>query len=95
MAEEQTEFEKFKAEIREKITFLKNEIDDLVEAMDKFHRKGRGELPELRERFDLLLMKLMSLLQDDAPELADEIARSREDLWNVIADPVEFARLST
>jgi hypothetical protein len=74
---------------------LKNEIDDFVEAMDALHSKGQGQLPELRERFDLLVMKLMSLLQDDAPSLANEIASSREHLWQLLADPREFARLST
>lgn len=74
---------------------LKNDIDDLVKDVGKFHSKEQGSLPALRERFDLLVMKVMSLLQDDAPDLADEIARSREGLWHLLADPAEFAKLST
>jgi hypothetical protein len=74
---------------------LKNDIDDLVEDAGAFHRKGSGQLSALRERFDLLVMKVMSLLQDDEPELADEIARSREGLWQLLADPAEYAKLSS
>jgi hypothetical protein len=74
---------------------LKNDIDDLVEDVDAFHHKGRGTLQDLRERFDLLVMKIMSLLQEKSPDLAQEIARSREGLWRLLADPAEFAKLST
>ena len=74
---------------------LKNEIDDLVGDVRRFHEQARGPLGELRERFDLLVMKVMSLIQDDAPGLADEIARSREALWRLLADPAEFAKLDT
>ena len=38
-------------------------------------------------------MKVLSLLQDKERELAEEIGRSREALWNLLADPREFARL--
>jgi type IV secretory pathway VirB10-like protein len=74
---------------------LKNDIDDLLDAMRAFHEKGNGELPDLRERFDLLVMKVMSLLQDDDPELAHRIADARDALWKLLEDPREFAKLST
>ncbi len=73
---------------------LKNEIDDLVDDVAKFHQKKRGELTVLRERFELLLMKLTSLLQYKEPELAREVAAAREGLWKLLADPGEFAKLS-
>lgn len=73
---------------------LKNEIDDLLEDVGRFHHKQKGDLPSLRERFDLLLLKVTSLLQDDEPELAREIADAREGLWRLLADPAEFAKLS-
>lgn len=73
---------------------LKNEIDDLVDDVAKFHQKKRGELTVLRERFELLLMKVTSLLQDKEPELAREVAAAREGLWKLLADPGEFAKLS-
>jgi hypothetical protein len=73
---------------------LKNEIDDLIADVEAFHRESRGQLPALRERFELLLLKVTSLLQDEEPELAQEIAAAREGLWRLLADPVEFARLT-
>jgi len=73
---------------------LKNDIDDLVAQMRDFHTQGRGDLRRLRERFELLLMKLLSLLQDRERDLADEIARSRDALWALLVDPRAFARLS-
>ncbi len=73
---------------------LKNEIDDLIDDVGKFHQKQRGELAKLRERFELLLMKVTSLLQDKEPELAREVAGAREGLWKLLADPGEFAKLS-
>jgi len=74
---------------------LKNDIDDLLDAVRSFHEKGNGQLADLRERFDLLVMKVMSLLQDDDPDLALRIASAREALWKLLEDPREFAKLST
>jgi len=72
---------------------LKNDIDDFVADVRSFHERRVGELAQLRERFELLLMKVLSLLQDKERELAEEIAHSREALWKLLADPREFARL--
>jgi hypothetical protein len=74
---------------------LKNDIDDLLDAVRDFHENGDGQLDLLRERFDLLVLKVMSLLQDDDPELARRIAGAREALWKLLEDPLEFAKLST
>jgi hypothetical protein len=74
---------------------LKNEIDDLIDDVGRFHQKHRGELSALRERFELLVMKVTSLLQDKEPELAREVAGAREGLWKLLADPDEFAKLTT
>lgn len=73
---------------------LRNDIDDLLAALRAYHESGQGSLASLRERFDLLAMKVMSLLQDDDPDLADAVARSRERLWKLLADPTAFARLT-
>jgi len=72
---------------------LKNDLDDFVDDVRSFHSKRVGELDQLRERFELLLMKVLSLLQDKERDLADEIARSRDALWTLLSDPREFARL--
>jgi len=70
---------------------LKNQVDDLVEQFRAFHR-GRGgpRLAALRERYDLLLLKVLSLLQDSDPPLACDISASREALWSLLADPAKF-----
>jgi hypothetical protein len=73
---------------------LKNQIDDLIADLDAFHQKHEGDLAALRERFDLLLLKVTSLLQDGEPDLAREIAEARDGLWRLLADPTEFAKLS-
>ena len=73
---------------------LKNLVDDLLEQLAAFH-EGRGQTPlaTLRESYDLLFLKVLSLLQDQDPALARDIAASREALWNLLADPAKFANL--
>jgi hypothetical protein len=41
----------------------------------------------------LLIMKILSLLQDEAPALASAIVSSREAIWSLLADPKTFATL--
>jgi len=73
---------------------LKNQVDDLLARFRAFHA-GRGgtTLAQLRENFDLLVLKVMSLLQDKDPPLARDISTSREALWNLLADPAKFKTL--
>lgn len=49
---------------------------------------------DLHERYNLLFLKVLSLLQDDDPPLFRDIAASREAIWDLLADPVEFKTLS-
>lgn len=72
---------------------LKSQIDELVEKARSSHERGVPPLERLHERFDLLVLKLLSLLQDDAPALAAEVAASRDSLWALLADPVQLSRL--
>ena len=73
---------------------LKNQLDDLLHEFKLFHQ-GRGPaLSTLRERYDLLLMKVLSLLQNDDAALASDISTSREAIWAILADPAKFARLN-
>ncbi|PYN25725.1 MAG: hypothetical protein DMD99_07505 [Candidatus Rokuibacteriota bacterium] len=73
---------------------LKNQVDDLLEQFAAFHQ-GRGDVTraKLREAYDLLLLKVLSLLQDKDPALARDISASREALWDLLADPAKFANL--
>jgi hypothetical protein len=73
---------------------LKNQVDDLLSRFRAFHsRKSAASLSELRQRYDLLLLKVLSLLQDGDPPLASAISSSREAIWSILTDPQKFARL--
>jgi hypothetical protein len=74
---------------------LKNKVDDLLSQFREFHQgKGGTKLSELRQSYDLLIMKVLSLLQDSDPPLARDIVTSREAIWGLLADPAKFATLS-
>jgi len=74
---------------------LKNQVEDLLEQIKSFHEgRGGATLGELRERYNLLMLKVLSLLQRDDPRLARDLSASREALWNILADPVKFARMA-
>jgi len=70
---------------------LKNQVDDLL---DKFRahyrRQAKTTLAELRRPYDMLLLKVLSLLQDSDPPLARDIVASREAIWGILADPEKF-----
>ena len=73
---------------------LKNQVDDLVARFRAFHGGQRPPtLAELRPSFDLLLMKVLSLLQDKDAALAKDIDVSRNALWEVLADRDKLAKL--
>jgi len=73
---------------------LKNQVDDLLEQFRTFHQgRGKAALAKLRQQYDLLLLKVLALLQDKDPALAREISTSREALWNLLADPAKFENL--
>ena len=72
---------------------LKNQVDDLVGKFRAYHGGERPPtLPQLRPAFELLLMKVLSLLQDKDPRLAHDIDASREAIWGVLSDRARFAQ---
>jgi hypothetical protein len=74
---------------------LKNEVDDLLDKFRAYYQgKLRTTLNDLRPPFELLMMKVLSLLQNDDPTLASEIARSRESIWGILADRNRFSTLT-
>lgn len=74
---------------------LKNEVDDLLDKFRAFYLgKLRTTLNDLRPAYELLMMKVLSLLQNDDPALATEIARSREAIWGILADKNKFATIT-
>ena len=73
---------------------LKNQVDDLVNQFRAYH-SGRlnTTLAELRRPFEMLLQKVLALLQDADASLASAIVASREAIWGILADPAKFATI--
>ena len=73
---------------------LKNQVDDLLQQFRDFYQgKPKVTMAQLRRSYDLLLMKVLSLLQDADQKLASAIVASREAIWGLLADPKKFATL--
>lgn len=70
---------------------LKNQVDDLVNRFRAYHkRQATTTLAELRRSYDMLLLKVLSLLQDSDPALARDIVKSRAAIWGILEDPKKF-----
>ena len=73
---------------------LKNQVNDLL---DQFRAYYRGQLKttlaDLRRPYEMLLQKVLALLQDGDPPLAGAIVASREAIWGILADPAKFATI--
>ena len=73
---------------------LKNQVNDLLDKFQAYHqRKATLAITDLRRSYDLLMMKVLSLLQDEDPRLALAIVSSRAAIWDLLVDPVKFATL--
>ena len=73
---------------------LKNQVDDLLDQFRAYHRgENKNPLAELRQRFNLLLLKVLTLLQDSDAPLAAAISSSREAIWAILTDPDKFAKI--
>lgn len=74
---------------------LKNQVDDLLDQFRAYYQgKLKTTLAELRRPYDLLVLKVLSLLQDSDPSLASAIVASREAIWVILADRAKFATVS-
>lgn len=75
---------------------LKNQVDDLLDRFREYYTgKATLTMMELRRSYDLLMMKVLSLLQDEDQKLASAIVSSREAIWRLLADPTTFATLQS
>lgn len=75
---------------------LKNQVDDLLQQFRDFYQgKSKTTMAQLRRSYDLLMMKVLSLLQDADQKLASAIVSSREAIWGLLSDPKKFATLET
>jgi len=74
---------------------LKNQVDDLLAQFHQHYRgNGTPPLSGLRQKYDLLMLKVLSLLQDGDPALAQTIASSREAIWGILNDPAKLEAIS-
>jgi hypothetical protein len=74
---------------------LKNQVDDLLNQLRAFYAgKLETTLAELRHSFNLLMLKVLSLLQDKDPSLAAALSASREAIWAILSDRDKFAAMS-
>jgi hypothetical protein len=70
---------------------LKNQVDDLLNQFRAYHqRQTTTTLGALRQSYNLLMLKVLALLQDSDPSLARDIVTSREAIWSILADPKKF-----
>ena len=80
-------------DVLDKIAF-RNQVDDLL---SQFHAYYQGTLKttlaDLRRPYDLLVLELLSLLQDKDPPLAAAVVASREAIWVILTDPAKFATI--
>jgi len=71
---------------------LKNQIDELLNQFRAFYQgKLKTSLADLRRSYDMLVLKVLALLQDADPPLASAIAGSREAIWGILSNPAKFA----
>jgi hypothetical protein len=73
---------------------LKNQVDDLMKQFREYYQgKTKLSLQQLRQSYDLLMMKVLSLLQDTDKKLASAIVSSREAIWGLLSDQKKFDAL--
>lgn len=71
---------------------LKNQIDELLGQFRAFYQgKLKTSLADLRRSYDMLVLKVLALLQEADPPLASAIAGSREAIWGILSNPAKFA----
>lgn len=74
---------------------LKNQMDDLLQQVRAQHQGGGASgVKTLRQPYDMLVLKVLAVLQDDDPSLARMISGSREAIWAILVDPVKFNALA-
>jgi hypothetical protein len=70
---------------------IKNQVDDLLKAFRGYHSgKIPPTLDELHQRFDGLLLKVVTLVQDDDATLASSISASRGAIWDRLSNKESF-----
>jgi hypothetical protein len=73
---------------------IKNQVDDLLKAFRGFYA-GRTPptLDDLHQRYDGLLLKVVTLIQDDDANLASSISASRSAIWERLSNRESFQQI--
>ena len=74
---------------------LKNKVDDLMQQFAEHYQGTKPSMAELRLSYDLLMMKVLSLLQDGDKMLASDVVHSREAIWALLANEKTFNALQS
>lgn len=73
---------------------LKQDVDQLRESIRKYYDgTGESSLEKARERYDVMVHKLILLLQDKDRELAKSIDNGRENVWAILSDEKQFSSI--
>ena len=71
---------------------LKNQVDDLLQQFRAHYQSGqKTSVASLRQPYNMLVLKVLALIQDSDPSLARTISGSREAIWGILADPEKFS----
>lgn len=74
---------------------LKNQVDDLLKQFRAHYLSGqKTSVAALRQPYDMLVLKVLALIQDGDPSLARTILGSREAIWGILVDPEKFGSVS-
>jgi hypothetical protein len=69
-------------------------VDELLNQLQVFHKgAGKPPLPQLRQQYEMLFIKVLSVVQNGDPALASAISSSRESIWGILTDPNKFAQI--
>ena len=70
---------------------LKNQVDDLLKQFRAYYQSGQKTgVASLRQPYDMLVLKVLALVQDSDPPLARTISGSREAIWGILSNPEKF-----
>jgi hypothetical protein len=70
---------------------LGNQVEDLLKQFRQHHQGGnKAGVAALREPYNILVLKVLALVQDGDPALARTLLASREAIWGILADPEKF-----
>ena len=74
---------------------LKNQIDDLMKQFGEYHQGVKKiSINSLRQSYDMLVLKMLAVIQDGDPPLANTILSSREAIWKILSDREKFKTLA-